>query len=99
MTPRALSMSSIRSPATLGGPEPGRISGRERGAALQARHGLEELHDFVGAQHDRQFEGLSRVGNALRTSRLPKRESVETPHRADDLVQARPPTPPPNHTN
>src|SRR6266404_2975920 len=74
----------------LGGPEPGRISGRERGAALQARHGLEELHRFVGAQHARQFEGLARVGNALRNSRLAKRDAVEKPYRADDLVQGWP---------
>src|ERR1700681_3304153 len=37
----------------LRGPEPGRIGGGERGAALQARHRLEELHDFIRAQYDR----------------------------------------------
>lgn len=37
----------------LRGPGPGRIGGGERGAALQARHRLEELRDFIRPQYNR----------------------------------------------
>ena len=62
----------------LGDPEPGYIGGGERGADLQARHGLEELHDFVGAQYHRQLEGFSRVGNAFRNERFPERDAIDS---------------------
>ena len=59
----------------FGGPESGRIGRSERGAALQAGHGLEELTHFVGAEHDRQLARFSRIGNALRDERLAEREN------------------------
>jgi hypothetical protein len=80
-------MSSIRD---LGGPQSGRVGGGQRGAALQARHRLEELNHFVGAEDDRQLTRFSRIGNAFRDQRLAERNAVEKPQRTDDLVQRRP---------
>src|SRR3954454_11112004 len=79
MTPRALSMSSIRSPATSEALSPAAIGGGERGTALQAGYGLEELNHFVGAEHDRQLARFSRIGNALRVECLAERDAVEKP--------------------
>jgi hypothetical protein len=51
---------------------------------------FEELNHFVGAEHDRQFARLPRIGNALGDERLAERDAIEEPQRADDLVQGRP---------
>jgi hypothetical protein len=42
-------------PGDLRGPEPSRICGGERGAALRARYRFEKLHDLVGAEHNWQL--------------------------------------------
>src|SRR5277367_3649147 len=63
----------------LRGPEPGRIGGGERGAALQARYRFKKLNHFVGAEHDRQLARFSRIGNALWDERLAERDAVEKP--------------------
>jgi hypothetical protein len=65
----------------------------------QARDCLQETHDLVGAQHDRQLARLTRIGDALRHRVLAERYAIEEPQRADDLVQRRPCDPRCNQMN
>ena len=71
-------------------PQPGGIGCRQRGAGLQAGHGLEEPHHLVGAQHHRQTPRLAGVGDPLGDLRHPERHAVEEPQRRHRLVEARP---------
>jgi hypothetical protein len=50
---------------------------------------LQEAHDLVGAQHDRQLARL-RIGDCAPAPVLAERYALEEPQRADDLVQRRP---------
>jgi hypothetical protein len=68
----------------------GGIDGGQRSAAFRARDCLQEAHNLVGAQYDRQLAQLTRVGDALRHRGLAERHTIEKPKRADDLVQRRP---------
>src|SRR3954454_20618621 len=77
-------------PRDLRGAQPRRISRRQRGAVLQARHRFKKLHDLIGAEHDRQLARLARVGDAFRKARFAQRDPVEEAQSADDLVQAGP---------
>ena len=70
--------------------QPGRVGGRQRGAGLQARDGLEEPHHLVGAQHHRQPPRLAGVGDPLGDLRHPERDAIEEPQRRHRLVEARP---------
>jgi hypothetical protein len=70
--------------------QPGRVGGRQRRARLQARHGLEEPHHLIGAQHHRQTPRLAGVGDPLGDLRHPDRDAIEEPQRRHRLVQARP---------
>jgi len=72
-------------------PQPGGIGRSERRPRLQARHGLEEPHDLVGVQHDRQAPWLVHAGNALGNLRHAERDAAEEPERRDRLIDARPP--------
>jgi len=56
-------------------PEPRGIGRGQRRPALQARYGFENLHDFVGAQHDRQLARLARIGDPLWDIRLAERDT------------------------
>src|SRR5262249_39701927 len=47
------------------------------GAAFEARDSLQEAHDLVGAQHDRQLARLTRIGDALRHRVLGERYAIE----------------------
>ncbi len=82
--PRAVDVGDHQT-GDLGGSQPGRVAASERRPALQARHGFEKLHDFVGAQNGRQFARLSRVRDALGNDRLDERDALKETQRADDL--------------
>jgi hypothetical protein len=48
----------------LGSAQPGRIGCGQRGTRLQARHRLEEAHDFIGTQHHRSHAYGIRSGRS-----------------------------------
>lgn len=52
--------------------------------------GLQEAHDFVGAEHHRQLARLAGIGDALRNGVMAQRHTVEKAQRTHDLVQRRP---------
>src|SRR3977135_4139694 len=68
----------------------GGIDRGQRGTAFEARDRLQEAHDLVGAQHDRQLARLTRIGDALWNRVLAERYAIEEPQRADDLIERRP---------
>lgn len=80
-------------PGDLRSAKPGRIGGRQRGPALQARHDFEKLHDLIGAEHDRPLAWFSHVGDALGDIRLAECDAEEEPQGANGLVQPRPGNP------
>src|SRR5262245_50570787 len=92
-------MSAIFSRTTSDTRNPAGIDRGERGAALEARNCLQETHDFVGAQHDRQLARLACIGDALRHRVLAERHTEEKPQRTDDLVQCWPRDPRRNQMN
>jgi hypothetical protein len=74
----------------LGDAQSGGIDRRQSGAALETWDGLQEAHDFVGAEHHRQLARLAGIGDALRNGVMAERHTVEKPQRTHDLVQRRP---------
>src|SRR5260221_371147 len=72
----------------LGGAQPRRVGGRQRGTRLQARYRLEKPYDLVGAQHQRQLARLSCVWDALGDLAVDQRDTIEKPQRANRLGQA-----------
>ena len=57
----------------------GGIDSGQRGAAFEARDRLQEAHDLVGTQHDRQLARLTRIGDTLRNPRLAECHTEEKP--------------------
>ena len=74
--PRAVDVRHSQ-PRDLRGPKPGRIGRGQRRPALQTRDGLQKEHHVVGAQHDRQFAWLARIGDALGNVSLAQRDAVK----------------------
>jgi hypothetical protein len=66
------------------------IDGCQRGAALEAWDCLQEAHDLVGAQHDRQLARLACIADALRNGILAECHTVEKAQRTHDLIERRP---------
>jgi len=71
-------------------PQPGGVSGRQRGTASHARHRGKKTDDLACAKYDRELARFVGVGKVLRHPLAAQRHAVEEAQRTHRLIHRRP---------